>query len=134
MKKNTSFPWVSHAACIFAVAALAALFVFPARYLDKMAGVISEEGEQARIAIMDGRQASAQVHILNMLREFEKRKESIMLFFHHEDVDEMERALNCARDLVALDESDNLICELNSIMQIAEHMRSVENAKLSDIF
>lgn len=134
MKKNTSFPWVSNAACIITVLILAALFVFPARYLEKMADRITREAELARLTIMEEKQNYAREHILNMHSEFEKRKDIIKLFFHHEDVDEMERAMKTALDLSALEESDNLICELNSILQIAEHMRSVENAKLSDIF
>lgn len=134
MKKNTAFPKVSRNACIISLLFLAAIFIFPAGYLAKMADYITAEGEQARLAIMDGEQQNAQAHIINMMSRFEEDKDTIKLFFHHEDIDEMERALISARDLAALDESDNLICELNCILQLADHMRSVENAGLSDLF
>ena len=53
---------------------------------------------------------------------------------HHDNIDEMEKSLNCCRDLVRLEQSDNLICELNQLQQVLEHMASVENADIYEVF
>ena len=65
---------------------------------------------------------------------FQRRQDKLKLMCHHDNIDEMEKSINCCRDLVRMEQSDNLLCELNELSQILEHMESVENADIYEVF
>lgn len=56
------------------------------------------------------------------------------MFFHHDDLDEMEKTLITCRDLVAMGQSDNLICEIDTILGILDHMDAVETITIAELF
>ena len=83
---------------------------------------------------MAGDMPEAENSIEQIYVEFQRKQHKLKLMCHHDNIDEMEKSLNCCRDLVKLEQSDNLICELNQLQQILEHMASVENADIYEVF
>ena len=67
-------------------------------------------------------------------REYNSRRDKIKMFFHHDDLDEMEKTLITCRDLVAMGQSDNLICEIDTILGILDHMDAVETITIAELF
>ena len=64
---------------------------------------------------------------------YQLRQDKLKLMCHHDSIDDMEESISCCLDLARMGQSDNLICELNRLKQILEHMESVENADIYEM-
>ena len=81
-----------------------------------------------------GDMATAAERLDAITREDNSRRDKIKMFFHHDDLDEMEKTLITCRDLVAMGQSDNLICEIDTILGILDHMDAVETITIAELF
>ena len=91
----------------------------------------AREAEQAAVL---GDMATAAERLDAITREYNSRRDKIKMFFHHDDLDEMEKTLITCRDLVAMGQSDNLICEIDTILGILDHMDAVETITIAELF
>ena len=134
MTKGRGYPIISVISAIIAVVFLIFAFVAPARYIGEIKETVGFEIQRAKDAVMAGDMPEAENSIEQIYVEFQRKQHKLKLMCHHDNIDEMEKSLNCCRDLVRLEQSDNLICELNQLQQILEHMASVENADIYEVF
>ncbi len=133
MTKGKGYPIISAVAGIIAVAALIFAFTVPARYIGEMAETMDFSIQQAKDAVMAGDMIAAESCIEEIYVEFMRRQDKLKLMCHHDNIDEMDKSIKCCLDLVKLEQSDNLICELNELSQVLEHMESVENADIYEM-
>lgn len=134
MTKGKGYPIISAVAGIIAIAALIFAFTVPGKYISKVEETMGSSIQQAKDAVLAGNMDLAGNSIEEMHIEFQRCQHKLKLMCHHDNIDEMEKSINCCRDLVKLEQSDNLICELNQLQQILEHMASVENADIYEVF
>ena len=134
MTKGKGYSIISLLAGIVAVAVLILAFTLPAGYIEEVKETVGFEIQRAKDAVMAGDMLSAENSIEKIYVEFQRKQHNLKLMCHHDNIDEMEKSLNCCRDLVKLEQSDNLICELNQLQQVLEHMASVENADIYEVF
>lgn len=134
MTKGKGYSIISLLAGIVAVAVLILAFTLPAGYIEGVKETMAYDIQQAKDAVMAGDMLSAENSIEKIYVEFQRKQHNLKLMCHHDNIDEMEKSLNCCRDLVRLEQSDNLICELNQLQQVLEHMTSVENADIYEVF
>jgi len=134
MTKGRGYPVISVIAGLIAAAALVFFFTAPAKYIGKMEETMGYGIRQAKDAVMAGDMRSAENSIEEIYIEFQRRQDKLQLICHHDNIDEMEQSIKCCRDLVKLGQSDNLICELNELEQVLEHINSVENADIYEVF
>jgi len=134
MSRGKGHSIVSIIAGTAALAALIFAFIVPARYIRQMEQSMGENIRQAKDAVMEGDMELAADRIEKIYAEFQLRQDKLKLMCHHDDIDEMEYSINCSRNLAMLGQSDNLICELNRIQQVLEHMAGVENADIYEMF
>ena len=134
MTKGRGYPIISVISAIIAVVFLIFAFVAPARYIGEIKETVGVDIQRAKDAVMAGDMISAENSIEKIYVEFQRKQHNLKLMCHHDNIDEMEKSLNCCRDLVRLEQSDNLICELNQLQQVLEHMASVENADIYEVF
>lgn len=92
---------------------------------------MTHEAEQAAVL---GDMATAAERLDAITREYNSRRDKIKMFFHHDDLDEMDKTLITCRDLVAMGQSDNLICEIDTILGILDHMDAVETITIAELF
>lgn len=119
---------------ILSIVALAFAFILPGKYIGEVEQNMGYSLKQARDAIMAGDMVTAQNSIEDMHTEFQRRQNALKLMCHHDDIDEMEKCITCCRDLVLLEQSDNLICELDQLKKVLEHIDSVENPDVYELF
>lgn len=134
MTKGKGRHMINTVAWIISMAALILAFIVPAGYIKKMAENMGFDIQQARDAVMAGDMMAAENSIEEIYLEFQRKQHNLKLMCHHDNIDEMEKSINCCRDLIRMEQSDNLICELNQLKQILEHMESVENADIYEVF
>ena len=134
MTKGRGYPIISVISAITAVGFLIFAFVAPARSIGEIKETVGFDIQRAKDAVMAGDMLSAENSIEKIYVEFQRKQHNLKLMCHHDNIDEMEKSLNCCRDLVRLGQSDNLICELNQLQQVLEHMASVENADIYEVF
>ena len=134
MTKGKGYSIISIIAGIAAVAVLIFAFTVPAGYIGKVKEKMAFDIQRAKDAVMAGDMLSAENSIEQIYVEFQRKQHNLKLMCHHDNIDEMAKSINCCRDLVKLEQSDNLICELNQLQQILEHMASVENADIYEVF
>ena len=134
MTKGKGHSVMSAAAGIIAVAVLIFAFTVPGRYIGEMKENMGFSIQKAKDAVMRGDMISAGNSIEEIYVEFQRKQHNLKLMCHHDNIDEMEKSINCCRDLIKLEQSDNLICELNQLQQVLEHMESVENADIYEMF
>ncbi len=134
MSRGKGHSIVSVIAGIAALAALLFAFIVPARYIRQMELSMGENIRQAKDAVMEGDMELAADRIEKIYAEFQLRQDKLKLMCHHDDIDEMAYSINCSRNLAMLVQSDNLICELNRLQQVLEHMADVENADIYEMF
>ena len=134
MTKGKGRHMINTVAWIISMAALILAFIVPAGYIKKMAENMGFDIQQARDAVMAGDMMAAENSIEEIYLEFQRKQHNLKLMCHHDNIDEMEKSINCCRDLIRMGQSDNLICELNQLKQILEHMESVENADIYEVF
>lgn len=134
MAKGKGRHMINTVAWIISMAALILAFIVPAGYIKKMAENMGFDIQQARDAVMAGDMMAAENSIEEIYLEFQRKQHNLKLMCHHDNIDEMEKSINCCRDLIRMEQSDNLICELNQLKQILEHMESVENADIYEVF
>ena len=102
MTNKSGFPIAAAIAAAIAVAMLIFLFTVPGNYLRDMTAklrVMTHEAEQAAVL---GDMATAAERLDAITREYNSRRDKIKMFFHHDDLDEMEKTLITCRDLVAM--------------------------------
>ena len=133
MTKGKGYPVISAIAGIIAIAALIFAFTIPGRYIGEMAEIMGFSIQQARDAVMKEDMTAAESCIEEIYVEFLRRQDKLKLMCHHDNIDEMEKSIKCCRDLVKLQQSDNLICELNELSQVLKHMASVENPDIYEM-
>lgn len=134
MTKGKGYSATRTAAGIAAAAVLVLSFTLPAKYIGEMSELMDIHIQQARDSVMRGDMNAAHSSMEAIHGEFLRRQRGLKLICHHDDIDEMRKCINCCRDLVKLEQSDNLICELNQLRQILEHMESVENSDIYELF
>ena len=134
MTKGKGYPAISAVSAVLAIILLAFAFIAPARYIGEMEETMGFEIQRAKEAVMLGDMLAAENSIEEIYVEFQRRQHNLKLMCHHDNIDEMEKSINCCRDLIRMEQSDNLICELNQLQQILEHMESVENADIYEVF
>lgn len=134
MSKGRKYTIVSALSVIIAVGMLMFAFIAPARYIGKMKETMGFSIQQAKDAVMGEDMYTAENSIEEIYLEFQSKQHKLKLMCHHDNIDDMEKSINCCRDLIKLEQSDNLICELNQLQQILEHMESVENADIYEVF
>lgn len=134
MSKGRKYTIVSALSVIIAVGMLMFSFIAPARYIGKMKETMGFSIQQAKDAVMGEDKYTAENSIEEIYLEFQRKQHKLKLMCHHDNIDDMEKSINCCRDLIKLEQSDNLICELNQLQQILEHMESVENADIYEVF
>ncbi|MBR5291660.1 MAG: DUF4363 family protein [Clostridia bacterium] len=134
MSKGRKYTIVSALSVIIAVGMLMFAFIAPARYIGKMKETMGFSIQQAKDAVMGEDMYTAENSIEEIYLEFQRKQHKLKLMCHHDNIDDMEKSINCCRDLIKLEQSDNLICELNQLQQILEHMESVENADIYEVF
>ncbi|MBQ3132352.1 MAG: DUF4363 family protein [Clostridia bacterium] len=134
MTRGKGYTIVSILSVIIAIGMLVFAFIAPARYIGEMKENMGFHVQRAKDAVMTGDMVTAEDGIEEIYLEFQRRQDKLKLMCHHDNIDEMEKSINCCRDLVRMEQSDNLICELNELSQILEHMESVENADIYEVF
>ena len=134
MTKGKGYPIVSAISVAIAVGTLIFAFIAPGRYIGEMAENMRFYIQRAKDAVMREDMPGAENSIEEIYMEFQRKQNKLKLMCHHDNIDEMEKSINCCRDLAKLKQSDNLICELNQLQQIIEHMESVENADIYEVF
>ncbi len=134
MSRGRSHSIVSVIAGAAAVAALIFTFVAPSRYMRQLERSMGENIQQAKDAVMMGDMEQAADFIEDIYAEVQLKQDKLKLISHHDNIDAIQCSINCSRDLVRLGQSDNLICELNQLQQVLEHMTDVENADIYEIF
>ena len=93
MTNKSGFPIVAAIAAAIAVAMLIFLFTVPGNYLRDMTAklrVMTHEAEQAAVL---GDMATAAERLDAITREYNSRRDKIKMFFHHDDLDEMDKTL-----------------------------------------
>lgn len=96
MTNKSGFPIAAAIAAAIAVAMLIFLFTVPGNYLRDMTAklrVMTHEAEQAAVL---GDMATAAERLDAITREYNSRRDKIKMFFHHDDLDEMEKTLSPA--------------------------------------
>lgn len=121
-------------AAAITVLLLAFLFTVPGHYLKNMTGRLRSMTRAAEKAAVSGDMETAAEQIAEMTREYNGCRDKLKLFFHHDDLGEMDRTLRTCRDLVLIGQNDNLICEINSILAILDHMDAVETLTVTELF
>ena len=134
MSRGKGHSIVSIIAGTAALAALLFAFIVPARYIRQIEQSMGENIRQAKDAVMEGDMEMAADRIEKIYAEFQLRQDKLKLMCHHDNIDEMAYSINCSRNLAMLGQSDNLICELNRLQQVLEHMAGVENADIYEMF
>ena len=134
MLNRNSFPIAAAIAAALAVALLAFLFTVPGNYLRDMTARLRTMTHEAEQAAVLGDMETAAERIEAIAREYRSRRDKIKMFFHHDDLDELDKTLVTCRDLVAMGQSDNLICEIDTILGILDHMDAVETITIAELF
>ena len=69
-----------------------------------------------------------------MCTDFAQAEQPLKLFLNHEEVDELRTALHAARDLTMLDESGNLLTELQIVLRIVDYWDDTETLSIYNLF
>lgn len=134
MTGGRGYAFINLLVIALSIGALIVAFVVPSGYVAEAEQSMSYHTRKARNAIMAGDMQSAESSIEELYAEFQQRQHSLKLICHHDDIDEMEKCITCCRDLAKLEQSDNLICELDELKQILEHIHSVEHPDIYEVF
>ncbi len=105
---------------------LLSLFIFPARILSLFCDEIVEQAEEALSAVKqeDWQKGLAQLQSMNAA--FDKKKDILHLFLHHESVEGLEAALRGCLQLMYVEDSGQAVMELETIITRSKYLKSIE--------
>jgi len=134
MTKRTAFPTVSLIASILGIAIIIFLFTVPRNYLMSVTYKMRAAALNAYNAVLDGNFETTDKNISDMCEVLEQSEKTLKLFLNHEDVDELRASLHSAQALSLIEESGNLITELQDIIRILNYWDDSETLNIYNLF
>ncbi|HWR23270.1 MAG TPA: DUF4363 family protein [Feifaniaceae bacterium] len=118
---------------VVSILILAALFVFPSRYLCKLSDEIVNVSENTVDAVHRGDWEMAQNNVQWMNARYRESKDILQLFLHHQSVEQLDSDLRAALQLVRTRDKAQTLMELEFIITTAKHMKCIEGFSWSTL-
>ena len=134
MTKRSNFPLANVCITLAALSIVLFLFIVPRRYLVQVAGDLQAGAIEAQQAVLQGDLARADMALNRMCTRLGDTEEPLKLFLNHEDLHELKASLEAARNLARIDESGNLLTELQNVLRILDHLVASETLNLYNLF
>jgi len=106
----------------------------PSSFLFDTTTAMRKDLDIAKNAALSGDVYAAAEPLSRMEAMLDERINRLKLFFHHDDLDELDGSLDTSLALATLGQRDNLVGELSDIARVLEHMESVEGLNIYEIF
>ncbi|OQA13765.1 MAG: hypothetical protein BWY62_01254 [Firmicutes bacterium ADurb.Bin356] len=105
---------------------LLGLFIFPAMSLSRFCDDLVSHAEEAVSAVKqeDWQRGVEHLHSMNLV--FDKKKNILHLFLHHELVEGLEAAIRGGLQLMYVEDSGQAVMELETIITRAKYLKSIE--------
>ncbi len=134
MTKRSNFPLANVCITLVALGIVLFLFIVPRRYLIQVAGDLQAGVIEAQQAVLHGDLERVDMALNRMCARLGETEEPLKLFLNHEDVNELKSSLEAARNLARIDESGNLLTELQNVLRILDHLVASETLNLYNLF
>jgi hypothetical protein len=116
---------------ILSILLLAALFIFPSRFLQKSTDKIVSLANDALNATLQEDWSTAVNAVTRMHDQLDKDRATMHLFLNHETVEELEAAVDGCVQLVRVQDKPQTVLELEFIITRARHLKSIEDFAIS---
>lgn len=113
-------------AIVVIVAVIVCLFVFPSRYIVELSGDIRTSAQDAREAILSGDGEAVIKHTSAMRDRFADEGKTLQLFIEQKYVDELDTLIHSCYYLALIEDYENLIDNLESILSIIQYLLDIE--------
>lgn len=121
-------------ACIFAVALLIFLFIFPSARLHTLNDDLTKNADAVESFALQEKWGEATSEAIAMLHRFERDQNLLRIVLDHEDTDSLELHIQSAIKLAGAQEIGQLLCELESVKNVAKYIANIEMASIDGIF
>ena len=116
---------------ILSILLLAALFLFPSRFLNKSMDKMISLANEALNATMQEDWSTAVNSLTHMHEQLDKDRSTLHLFLSHEAVEGLEAAVSGCLRLTQIQDQPQTVLELEFIITRAEHLKSIEEFAIS---
>lgn len=134
MTRRTGFPLINTLVTALAVLFILFLLTVPRCFLFGVTQKLRSATHAARHAVLSNNLNAADEAISQMCVDFEEAQQPLKLFLNHEEVDALRASLYAARDLAMIDESGNLLTELQTILRILNYWEDSETFGIYNLF
>lgn len=118
-----------------AVLLLAALFIFPKMYLDKVTHELKSRAISITEAVVQDNWKEAEAKAASMVEYFDAKKDALKSFTHHKVISELETSVHASRVLAEVEEEKSqLLIELQNIISISQYLHNLETFDISNLF
>ena len=130
----SAFTRINLAACLFALALLLFLFLYPRMVLAELSETLCAGADAliGQIEAGDWERANAGIDEIN--GAFRTKKEVLKLFLNHEDLDELDATLMGCRRLIEVEEDKQVLFELERVVNIATYLKEIEVFTIYNLF
>ncbi len=111
---------------VVCIALLVALFIFPSRYLTKVSDEIVELAEDTVDAVYCRDWDAGIQNMEDMNAQFQRDKEKLHMFLHHEMVEDIEASMRSALQLMHVQDHAQSLMELEHIISRARYLKNIE--------
>lgn len=134
MTRRTGFPLANSIITALAILLIVFLLTVPRHFLTGVTEKLRTAAWEAEYAVLQNDLTTADEAIARMCADFTQAEQPLKLFLNHEEVDELRTALCAARDLAVIDESGNLLTELQIILRIVDYWDDTETLSIYNLF
>lgn len=134
MTRRTGFPLANSIITALAILLILFLLTVPRHFLTGVTEKLRTAAWEAEYAVLQDDLTAADEAIARMCTDFAQAEQPLKLFLNHEEVDELRTALHAARDLTMIDESGNLLTELQIVLRIVDYWDDTETLSIYNLF
>ena len=116
---------------ILSILLLAALFIFPCRFLNESMDEMISLAKDALNATLQDDWSTAVNSVTHMHEQLDKDRSTMHLFLSHEAVEGLEAAVGGCLRLTQIQDKPQTVLELEFIITRAEHLKSIEDFAIS---
>lgn len=120
-------------AVIIAILILASIFIFPKMYLHKAMHELRDKAESVVVFVLADNWDEAKRGSQEMCDYFNTKKNGLKTFTHHKSISELEACVTGSYYLAQVEESGQLLLELEVIISTANYLHNIEIFQISNL-
>lgn len=130
----TALRLVGMIALVLSAALIAFICVSPKLFIEELYSGIRPSLESAADHALEGAYSSARSDIETVCRDLKSKRGMLMLFFDHNDVDDLIGSAETALELTETEDAAQLIAELHGVQRAFEYLIQINGVSIYSVF